>query len=48
MANYKRATGEAQTSNFVTLSIKEFYANQYESFRLCVTEVSGTPKLNLT
>ena len=48
MANYKRATGEAQTSNFVTLSRKEFYSNQYESFRLCVTEVRGTPKLNLT
>ena len=48
MANYKRATGEAQTSNFVTLSSKEFYSNQYESFRLCVTEVRGTPKLNLT
>ena len=48
MANYKSAIGEAQTSNFVTLSTKEFYSNQYESFRLCVTEVSGTPKLNLT
>ena len=48
MANYKRATGEAQVSTFVTLSSKEFYSNQYESFRLCVTEVRGTPKLNLT
>ena len=48
MANYKRATGEAQTSNFVTLSSKEFYSNQRESFRLCVTAVRGTPKLNLT
>ena len=48
MANYKRATGEAQTSNFVKLSSKEFYSNQYKSFGLCVTEVRGTPKLNLT
>jgi len=48
MANYKRATGEAQTSDFVTLSSKEFYANERESFRLCVTAVKGAPKLNIT
>ncbi len=48
MASYARTTGEAQASTFVTLSSKEFYANQYESFRLCVTAVKGTPKLNLT
>ena len=48
MANYTHATGEAQASNFVTLSSKEFYSNQRESFRLCVTAVRGTPKLNLT
>ena len=48
MANYTRATGKAQASNFVTLSSKEFYSNQGESFRLCVTAVKGTPKLNLT
>ena len=48
MGNYTRAIGEAQTSNFVTLSSKEFYSNQRESFRLCVTAVRGTPMLNLT
>ena len=48
MANYTHATGEAQTKNFLTLSSKEFYSNQRESFRLCVTAVRGTPKLNLT
>ena len=48
MASYARATGEAQTSDFVTLSSQEFYSNQRESFRLCVTAVKGTPKLNLT
>ena len=48
MANYTRATGEAQASNFVTLSSKEFYSNAFESSRLCVTAVKGTPMLNLT
>ena len=48
MANYSRATGEAQASTFVTLSSKEFYSNQRESFRLCVTAVRGTRKLNLS
>ena len=48
MANYTRATGEAQASNFVTLSSKEFYSNAFESFRLCVTAVKGAPKLNIT
>ena len=48
MASYARANGEAQTSDFVTLSSKEFYANQRESFRLCVTAVKGTPKVNIT
>ena len=48
MANYTRATGEAQTSDFVTLSSKEFYSNQRESFRLCVTAVKGIQKMNLT
>ncbi len=48
MANYTRATGEAQASNFVTLSSKEFYSNPGESYRLCVTAVKGIPKINLT
>ena len=48
MASYERATVEAQASTFVTLSSKEFYSNQRESFRLCVNAVKGTPKLNLT
>ena len=48
MAKLTRATGEAQASTFVTLSSNEFYSNQYESFRLCVTAVKGTTKLNLT
>ena len=48
MANYSRANGEAQASDFVTLSSKEFYSNQRESFRLCVTAVRGTRKLNLS
>ncbi len=48
MTSYARATGEAQASTFVTLSSKEFYSNQRESFRLCVTAVRGTRKLNLS
>ena len=48
MANYQRATGEAQASNFETLSSLEFYSNPRESYRLCVTAVKGTPKLNLS
>ena len=48
MANYQRATGEAQASDFETLSSHEFYSNQRESYRLCVTSVKGTPKLNLS
>ena len=48
MAHNTRATGEPQTSNFVTLSSKEFNANQWESKRLCVTAVKGTPNLNLS
>ena len=48
MANYTRATGEAQTLDFVTMSSKEFYAKKRESFRLCVTAVKGVPKLNIT
>ena len=48
MANYTLATGQAQTSDFLTLSSKEFYSNQRESFRLCVTAVRATPKLNLS
>ena len=48
MANYARANGEAQPSNFETLSILEFYSNPRESYRLCVTAVKGTPKLNLS
>ena len=39
MANYMRASGEAQASNFETLSSLEFYSNQRESLRLCVTAV---------
>ncbi len=48
MASYARATGEVQASTFVTLSSKEFYANERESFRLCVTAVKGAPKVNIT
>ena len=48
MANYQRTTGEAQTSFFETLSSLEFYSNPRESYRLCVTSVKGTPKLNLS
>ena len=48
MANFQRATGEAQASDFETLSSHEFYSNQRESYRLCVTSVKGTPKLNLS
>ncbi len=48
MANFSRATGEAPASTFVTISSKEFYSNQRESFRLCVTSVRGAPKINLT
>ena len=48
MANYQCANEEAQASDFETLSSKEFYSNQRESYRLCVTSVKGTPKLNLS
>jgi len=48
MASYARASGEAQTSNFVTLVSKEFYSNPGESYRLCVTAVNGIPRMNLT
>jgi len=48
MANFERATGEAQASDFETLSSLEFFSNGRESFRLCVTAVKGTPKLNLS
>ena len=48
MASYARATGEAQTSNFVSLVSKEIYSNPGESYRLCVTAVKGIPRMNLT
>ena len=48
MANYARATGEAQASDFETLSSIEFFSNGRESYRLCVTLVKGTPRLNLS
>ena len=48
MANYARATGEAQASDFETLSSTEFFSNGRESYRLCVTSVKGIPKLNLS
>ena len=48
MASYARATGEAQTLDFVTLSCAEFYTNTRESYRLCVTSVKGIPKINLS
>ena len=48
MASYARKSGEAQTSDFVTLTSKEFYSTPFESYRVCVTAVKGTPKLNLS
>ena len=48
MANFERATGEAQASDFETLSCLEFFSNGRESYRLCVTAGKGTPKLNLS
>ena len=48
MASYARGTGEAQTSNFVTVVSKEFYSTPGESYRLCVTAVKGTTELNLS
>ena len=48
MANFQRATAEAQSSDFETLSSMEFFSNGRESNRLCVTAVKGTPKLNLS
>jgi len=48
MASYARATGEAQTSVFETINSIEFFGNGRESYRLCVTLVKGTPRLNLS
>ena len=48
MTSYKHANGEARTSDFVTLSSMEFYSNQRDSFRLCVTAVKGKPMVNLS
>ena len=48
MANFERATGEAQASDFETLYSLEFFSNGRESYRLCVTAVKGTAKLNLS
>ena len=48
MANYARETGEAQVSDFETVSSIEFFSNGRESYRLCVTLVKGTPRLNLS
>ena len=47
MASFTRATGEAQASVFETINSIEFFGNGRESFRLCVTLVKGTPRLNL-
>ena len=48
MASYARANGEAQTSDFVTLTSKEYSSNPAESYRLCVTAMKGIPKMILT
>ncbi len=48
MASYARKSGEAQASDFVTLTSKEFYSNPRESYRLCVTAVKRIPKMNLS
>ena len=48
MANYTRASGEAQAPVFETINRIEFFGNGRESYRLCVTLVKGTPKLNLS
>ncbi len=47
MANYARATGEAQASDFETVSSIEFFSNRRASYRLCVTLVKGTARLKL-
>ena len=48
MASFARATGEAQASVFETINSIEFFSNGRESYRLCVTLVKGTPRLNLS
>ena len=48
MASYARKSGEAQASVFETINSFEFFGNGRESFRLCVTLVKGTPRLNLS
>ena len=48
MESYAPATGEAQASDFETVTSIEFFSNGRESYRLCVTLVKGRPKLNLS
>jgi len=48
MAANTSATGEASTAQFDTVFENEFSNNGRESFRLCVTDVNGKRKVNLS
>lgn len=48
MATNSWAPGEASTAKFDTIYSKEFFNNGRESFRLCVTQVNGKFKVNLS
>ena len=47
MAANSRQTGEASPAKFETIYCNEFFNNGRESYRLCITEVNGKPKVNL-
>ena len=48
MDSTSSATGEASPAKFDTIYENEFSNNGRESFRLCVTEVNGKRKVNLS
>ena len=47
MAANSRQTGEASRAKFETIYCNEFFNNGRESYRVCITEVNGKPKVNL-
>ena len=48
MAANSSQTGEALPAEFDTIYCNEFCNNGRESYRLCITEVNGKPKVNLS
>ena len=47
MAFNSRQTGEASPAKFETIYCNEFFNNGRKSYRLCMTEVNGKPKVKL-